>query len=120
MLHGFCPRKGGFVAEAFRVSVVLERRERELREAEEMGQDDAFLSVRKEAFHKAQKEFKASQQAVQAAKNDVYAKQTVLSELHMRRAAETNIPDPRNLKPLIAGVESGFSNATSPHKKPAP
>lgn len=98
--------------EAFRVSVVLERRERELRDAQEEGREEAFLSVRKDAYHKAEKEFKAAQQAVMAAKNDVHAKQSALSELHMRRAAESDIPDPRKLKPVVAGVESRFGKAT--------
>lgn len=105
--------------EAFRISVVLERRERELREAEEAGQDDAFLSVRKDAYHKVQKEFKVAQQAVMAAKNDVHAKQAALSELHMRRATETNIPDPRNLQTMTASVETKFGDAIRPSKTPS-
>lgn len=105
--------------EAFRISVVMERRERELREAEEAGQDDAFLSVRKDAYHKVQKEFKAAQQAVMAAKNDVHAKQAALSELHMRRATETNIPDPRNPQTMTASVETKFGDAIRPPKTPS-
>lgn len=104
--------------DAFRISAVLERRERELREAQEAGQDEAFLSVRRDAYHDVQKAFKAAQQAVMAAKNDVHAKQAVLSELHMRRATETNIPDPRNLQTVTASVKARFSDATKPATKP--
>lgn len=86
--------------DAFRVSVVLERRERELRDAEEAGQDEALLAVRKEAYNKAQKDFKAAQRAVMDAKNDVHAKQSALSELHLRRAAETNLPSLRAIKSI--------------------
>lgn len=107
--------------DAFRISAVLERRERELREAQEAGQDEAFLSVSRGAYHNVQKEFKAAQQAVMAAKNDVHAKQAALSELHMRRATETNIPDPRNLQTVTASVEARFSDASKPSlKKPSP
>lgn len=104
--------------DAFRISAVLGRRERELREAQEAGQDEAFLSVRRDAYHDVQKAFKAAQQAVMAAKNDVHAKQAVLSELHMRRATETNIPDPRNLQTVTASVKARFSDATKPATKP--
>lgn len=86
--------------DAFRVSVVLERRERELRDAEEAGQDEALLAVRKEAYNKAQKDFKAAQRAVMDAKNDVHAKQSALSELHLRRAAETDLPSFRAIKSI--------------------
>lgn len=105
--------------DAFRLSAVLERRERELRDAQETGQDEAFLSVRKDAYQKVQKEFKAAQQAVMAAKNDVHAKQAALSELHMRRATETNIPDPRNLQTMTASVETKFGDAIRPPKTPS-
>lgn len=103
--------------EAFRAAAILERRERELRDSEEMGQDDAFLSVRKDAHHKAMKEFKAAQRVVQEAKEDVHAKHTALSELHMIRATGTNIPDPRDLQPISVGIISRFGDAKKPGTK---
>ena len=103
--------------EAFRVSVVLERRERELRDAQEEGREEAFLSVRKDAYHKAQKDFKAAQRVVQAAKEEVHAKQAALSELHMLRATGTNIPDPRNLKPISVGLQAQWGDAKKPDAK---
>lgn len=106
--------------EAFRLAAVLERRERELRDSEEMGQDEVFVSVRKDAYHKVQKEFKAAQRAVQAAKEEVHAKQAALSELHMLRAAGTNIPDPRNLKPVSVGVQARWGDAEKPASKKTP
>ncbi len=106
--------------EAFRLAAVLERRERELRDSEEMGQDEVFVSVRKDAYHKVQKEFKAAQRAVQAAKEEVHAKQAALSELHMLRAAGTNIPDPRNLKPVSIGVQARWGDAKKPGTETIP
>lgn len=106
--------------EAFRLAAVLERRERELRDSEEMGQDEVFVSVRKDAYHKVQKEFKAAQRAVQAAKEEVHAKQAALSELHMLRAAGTNIPDPRNLKPVSVGVQARWGDAKKPGTETIP
>lgn len=103
--------------EAFRAAAILERRERELRDSEEMGQDDAFLSVRKDAHHKAMKEFKAAQRVVQAAKEEVHAKQTALSDLHMLRATGTNIPDPRNLKRVTAEVQARWGDTKKPGAK---
>ncbi|WP_461161661.1 Arc family DNA-binding protein [Simplicispira piscis] len=106
--------------EAFRASAHLARRELELRDSEESGQDDAFISVRRAACHEAQKEFKSAQRAVQAAKEEVHAKQTALSDLHMLRATGTNIPDPRNLKRVTAEVQARWGDTKKPGAETTP
>jgi len=74
--------------EAFRLSSVLERRERDLRDSKELGRGEAFVSVHQDAYNKALKEFNKAQQAVKNATADVRAKQSDLSNLYQLREAK--------------------------------